>query len=320
MDSHAEAANVTWDKCPRLRSLTQHLGDNPRVVSRTAAVLLLVSISAWAAPGAPAANPTRVTMITDSVATALLWDPGLLQEFSAGLDVQVYAFGCRKLVVAGCPEATGVNPPSVLDVIHQLGAELGPIVVIEVGYNDNADAYSTGLDEVMQALLADGVQRVVWLTLEEREPVWLEINDQIRAAPARWPQLAVADWGPTTSGKPWFSDTAHLNHDGGVALGEFLRPIVLAQLQLIKDTAPPDLRVPESVHAQTTNPHGRVLSFHPVALDAVDGAVPVICTPASPHRYPIGETTVTCTATDQAGNVASASFDVYITKTRPAHR
>jgi len=287
------------------------------------AVLVLASISACAAlvvPAAAAPNPTRVTMITDSVATALLWDKGLLQDFAAGLDVQVYAFGCRKLVVAGCPEATGVNPPSVLDVIRQLGTELGPIVVIDVGYNDTADTYSAGLDEVMQALLANGVQRVVWVTLEEREPVWLEINDEIRSAPARWPQLVVADWGPTTTGKPWFTDTAHLNHDGGVALGQFLRPIVLAQLQLIKDTTPPDLRLPESVHARTTNPHGRVLSFYPVALDAVDGAVPVICTPASPHRYPIGETTVTCTATDKAGNLAFGSFEVYVTKTRLAHR
>lgn len=281
-------------------------------------MLALASISACAAlvvPAAAATNPTRVTMITDSVATALLWDPGLLQDFAAGLDVQVYSFGCRKLVVAGCPQAAGVNPPSVLDVIRQLGTELGPIVVIDVGYNDTADTYSAGLDEVMQALLANGVQRVVWVTLEEREPVWLEINDEIRSAPARWPQLVVADWGPIATGKPWFVDSAHLNHDGGAALGQFLRPIVLAQLPLIKDTTPPDLRLPKSVHAQTTNPHGRVLSFYPVALDAVDGVLPETCTPTSPHRYPIGETTVTCSATDKAGNTAVGSFDVYVTKT-----
>lgn len=284
------------------------------------AALLLASVSVCAVLVVPvaAADPTRVTMISDSVGAALLWDPGPFQDFAAGLDVRGEAFGCRKLVVAGCPYAPGVNPPSVLDVIAQLGTELGPIVVIDVGYNDVSDAYSAGLDEVMQALLANGVQRVVWVTLEESEGVWLAINDQIRAAPARWPQLVVADWGPTVTGKPWlFNDTVHLNHDGAVALGQFLRPTVLSQVPLVADTTPPALRLPESVHARSANPHGRVLSFHPVALDAVDGALPENCTPVSPHRYPIGKTKVTCNATDRSGNTAVGSFEVYVTKTPP---
>lgn len=285
---------------------------------RTALILASVLAYAVLIPPSPGAELTRVTVITDSVGTALLWDPVPLRDFSAGLDVRGYAFGCRKLVSPGCPQAAGVNPPSALDVIQQLGAELGPIVVIDVGYNDTADTYSAGLDEVMRALLANGVQRVVWVTLEEGQSVWLSIDVQIRAAPARWPQLVVADWGPTVTGKPWlFKDVVHLNHEGGVALGRFLRPIVLGQLQLIKDTAPPDLRLPESVHARTTSRRGRVLSFHPVALDAVDGEIPETCTPASPHRYPIGKTRVTCRATDNAGNTAVGSYEVYVTKTSP---
>jgi hypothetical protein len=41
----------------------------------------------------------------------------------------------------------------------------------------------------------------------------------------------------------------------------------------------------------------------------------VICTPASPHRYPVGETEVTCTATDKAGNTAVGILEVDVTKT-----
>lgn len=284
---------------------------------RAALMLAVLACTTLIVP-ASGAELTRVTVITDSVGTALLWDPGPLHDFSAGLDVRGYAFGCRKLVVAGCPYAPSVKPPSALDVIQQLGTELGPIVVIDVGYNDIADTYAAGLDEVMRALLANDVQRVVWVTLEEAADVWLSIDDQIRAAPARWPQLVVADWGPTVTDEPWlFKDVVHLNHDGGVALGQFLRPIVLGQLQLIKDTTPPDLRLPESVHARTTNRHGRVLTFSPVALDAVDGEIPETCAPASPHRFPIGETKVTCSATDAAGNTAVGSFEVYVTKTAP---
>src|SRR5262249_8110125 len=159
-------------------------------------------------------------------------------------------------------------------------------------------------------------KRVVWVTLEEAEDPWLAINDQIRAAPARWPQLVVADWGPYSRGQPWFTDTAHLDHWGAIAFGRFLRPIVLAQVPLatVKDTTPPALRLPTSVHAQTTNPHGRTLSFHPVALDEVDGPIPEACSPGSPHLYPIGRTKVTCTAADEAGNRAVGTFEVYVTR------
>jgi hypothetical protein len=217
---------------------------------RATLILTVVFLCAVLIVPPAGAELTRVTVITDSVGAALLWDPGPLHDFSAGLDVRGYAFGCRKLVVAGCPYAAGVNPPSALDVIQQIGTDLGPIVVIDVGYNDTADTYSAGLDEVMRALLANA-----------------------------------------------------------------LRPIVLSQLQLIKDTTPPDLRLPKSAHARTMNPHGRVLSFYPVALDAFDGAIPETCTPTSPHRYPIGETNVTCSATDIAGNTAVGSFEVYVSKT-----
>jgi hypothetical protein len=289
-----------------------------RVLVRTALVLAPVLACTALIVPSPGAELTRVTVITDFVGAALLWDPGPLHDFSAGLDVRGYAFGCRKLVTPGCPQAAGVNPPSALDIIQQLGPAMGPIVVIDVGYNDTADGYSAGLDEVMRALLAHDVQRVVWVTLEEGESSWLSIDDQIRAAPARWPQLVVADWGPTVTGKTWLlNDVVHLNHDGAVALGQFLRPIVLSQLQLIKDTTPPDLRLPASVHTRTTSRHGRVLSFRPVALDAIDGEIPETCTPASPHRYPIGKTNVTCRATDKAGNRAVGNFAVYVTKTSP---
>jgi hypothetical protein len=53
----------------------------------------------------------------------------------------------------------------------------------------------------------------------------------------------------------------------------------------------------------------------PSAADDVDGIVPVECTPASGSIFPIGSTTVECTATDAAGNIGRASFTVTI---RPA--
>ena len=281
---------------------------------RTALLLATVSVCAALALPAGAATPVRVTMITDSVGAALLWDPGPFADFSAGLDVRGDAYGCRKLVVPGCPQPAGGDPPSALDSINRLGTDLGPVVVMDVGYNDSPDTYEASLDTIMKALLANGVQRVVWVTLGESEGVWKQINDVIRAAPARWPQLAVADWGAVPADPAWFKDTVHYNHDGAVAFGKFLRPFVLGQVGLVADLVPPALRLPVSVHARARTASGRVLRFAPVAVDDVDGVVPVLCSPASPHLFKIGETRVTCTAVDKAGNRATGSFDVYVTR------
>ena len=51
-------------------------------------------------------------------------------------------------------------PPSVLETIGQLGPELGQLVVVDVGYNDFAEGYDAGLDAVMAALPATGVDSV----------------------------------------------------------------------------------------------------------------------------------------------------------------
>ena len=101
-------------------------------------------------------------------------------------------------------------------------------MVVDVGYNDPADGFATSIDTVMAALGAAGVERVVWVTLHESQPNWARLNDQIRAAPARWPQLVVADWAPVAAREPsWFGDGAHMNVLGAEGFVNFLRPVIL---------------------------------------------------------------------------------------------
>ncbi len=50
----------------------------------------------------------------------------------------------------------------------------------------------------------------------------------------------------------------------------------------------------------------------PSATDDVDGVVPVVCVPGSMSVMPIGRTSVSCSATDRAGNMATSSFDVTV--------
>ena len=124
---------------------------------------------------------------------------------------------------------SGERPPSALAAIRELGPALGRVVVLDVGYNDAPDGFDAGIDRVMGALVAAGVDRVVWLTLRERRASWAEINDRIREARKRWPQLQVGDWElESRDHDAWFTDGIHMSWVGGAAFASFLRPLVLA--------------------------------------------------------------------------------------------
>jgi hypothetical protein len=68
----------------------------------------------------------------------------------------------------------------------------------------------------------------------------------------------------------------------------------------VVDTAPPVLDgVPSDFGIDATSPSGAVLAYTtPSATDAVDGARPVTCLPATGAIAPVGETVVECFATD----------------------
>jgi Metallo-peptidase family M12B Reprolysin-like/HYR domain len=80
----------------------------------------------------------------------------------------------------------------------------------------------------------------------------------------------------------------------------------------IADTTPPVLTVPGPIVVNATSPAGRVVTFTATATDNVDPSPTVVCVPPSGSTFPIGTTTVTCTATDASGNSSSASFTVHV--------
>ena len=62
----------------------------------------------------------------------------------------------------------------------------------------------------------------------------------------------------------------------------------------------------------------RVSFSPPSATDAVDGVVPVVCVPGSMSVMPKGLTSVSCSATDKAGNLGTSSFDVTVRRATSA--
>jgi len=84
----------------------------------------------------------------------------------------------------------------------------------------------------------------------------------------------------------------------------------------VSDTTPPAITVPANITAEATGPSGAVVTYAVSATDPDDAAT-VSCTPASGSTFPVGVTTVACTATDTHGNTSNASFTVTVTDTTP---
>ena len=85
----------------------------------------------------------------------------------------------------------------------------------------------------------------------------------------------------------------------------------------VSDTTAPTIDAHANLTAAATSPSGAVVTYAaPLSHDAVDGDVPAACAPASGATFPIGTTTVTCTATDAHGNAATAvTFTVTVSDT-----
>jgi hypothetical protein len=78
------------------------------------------------------------------------------------------------------------------------------------------------------------------------------------------------------------------------------------------DVTPPVIASRPGLFVQTVLSSVAVPYTPPTAVDAVDGPVPVSCSPASGSFFPAGGTVVTCSAQDRSGNVATSTFAVNV--------
>jgi hypothetical protein len=82
----------------------------------------------------------------------------------------------------------------------------------------------------------------------------------------------------------------------------------------VVDIEPPAIACPANVVAVTPDPGGTtaVVTYpDPTVSDNCPGTT-FVCTPPSGSTFPVGATTVTCTATDASGNTASCAFIVTV--------
>ncbi|NJP33972.1 VWA domain-containing protein [Micromonospora thermarum] len=72
----------------------------------------------------------------------------------------------------------------------------------------------------------------------------------------------------------------------------------------VNDVTPPTVVVDDRT-VEATSPAGAVIDYPASATDNVDGPLTPTCVPPPGSTFPLGDTTVTCTATDAAGNTGS---------------
>src|SRR5438552_14158754 len=138
----------TCSRCDEVSANVAAPGRRPMSLSRRLNAAAAVSIVAVALSGLfnanlGAASPKpRVSVISDSILTAVTWGDGSAQAaLSEGLDMQIDAGVCRRLNGQSC-EFNGSHVPTTLDVINRWITQLGAIVVIVDGYNDLPDHFA----------------------------------------------------------------------------------------------------------------------------------------------------------------------------------
>jgi len=83
----------------------------------------------------------------------------------------------------------------------------------------------------------------------------------------------------------------------------------------VGDAGDPVLQLPANQVVEASGPDGAEATFDVTATDDVDLSPEITCTHASGDTFPIGDTTVDCTATDDDGNATRGGFSITVRDT-----
>ncbi len=243
-------------------------------MGRTALISLLVAAVLGTSAGqAGSSSPPRerVTLIGDSIATAIAYNEPSKTLLATGIDLDLQLAVCRRLVGDSCPYE-GVRPPTLVDLLPTI--QLGSTVVVAVGYNDWEDPFADSVETSLLALRKAGAKRVLWLTLRADRTSYLSMNDVVRAAATRHPEMTVVDWNLFSRSHPdWFQDDGlHLTDIGSLMMATLIHRS-LEDLGLV--AAAPAAKLAITTRAL---PVARVGRAYKARLTATGGRRPIVWT------------------------------------------
>lgn len=119
--------------------------------------------------------------------------------------------------------------PDAISVVNSLSADQFPsVAIIQLGYNDDPNTMASDVSQVINALNARNVQRIIFVNLSTRRASqnYALSNAAITAAAQINPNVSVLDWNAASSdpsASRWFSDDVHLTATGRSEFTLFLR-------------------------------------------------------------------------------------------------
>ena len=204
------------------------------IAAALATAVIATGADATPAAAAPVGPAHRVLMLTDSV-----------------------GLGARGHLEAALPEYQVVidgHPAMMVDQLERQlvrprvasgSADLGDTVIVAAGYNypywDPA-RFDADIDSMITTLRSGGVEHIIWVMLREVKPEYVSasawrgaqpyfwyfptVNDHLRAAAARHPDLILADWSAITDQPGLTYDAIHLNPTGARVYSSMLADLV----------------------------------------------------------------------------------------------
>lgn len=173
---------------------------------------------------------------------------------------------------------------------------------------------------------ASGVERSSFLAVPEAGVLLFDAQDASSLGRELWVSdgtgagtRLLQDLAPgATSGRPAgfvrAGDRVFFHASADAVAGRQLWSLPLAAI----DRRPPIVSCPPDAVAEATGPAGAAVAYAPaVASDAVTASPALAYSAPSGATFALGETAVTATATDEAGNAAACSFRVTVRDTTP---
>jgi hypothetical protein len=205
---HQVSANVRVEEVPTTQMQSPSLVDVTNATPTESASVSAQEVASLSTKiplfrtSTPDLDLPRVTFIGDSI----MQGASPMMEDVFGEDVYIDAARKRKME----------DVPALVETLDEEEL-LSRVVVIHLGSNRPFEA--PVFDEVMQTLLAHGVERVIFINVHR--PIGWEayINKKFAEGVARWPEAELIDWEALAHSEPgWFiRDGTHLSYDGSEA-------------------------------------------------------------------------------------------------------
>ena len=251
----------------------------------------IVALAVLFATPADARTTDSDTLQLNGVSLSVQSTPSSCPQGSPDTDVCFLRTGKAK--IPGLGSVTEVDPiVSAPDTLQCIPFSAGPLKFTVAGKQGELDA-SVGF--ASQCNVASGAQGT--LTITGGSGIFANASGSGTLQPVG-----------TSDGDDAFIDA----DDIGESLHDTFS-VTLTAPDTTFDLTPPVIKGAGSKTARVpkTAKFARV-KFKVTAEDAVDGSVPVTCTPKSGTRFKIGHTKVKCSATDSSANKATANFTVTV--------